>query len=77
MEWLDTKSPRLILTGGARLLIENHLGIRALMPDRVAIDTASGALIILGHDLMLRAAADCALMLSGDIKTIHIGGDDP
>ena len=70
---------RVTVVGSARLLVENHTGIRSFSDCTVVLDSRAGAIRVDGRGLSLGCVRSGALILRGDIRRVELpeGGDAP
>lgn len=69
--------PRLTMVGDLQVLIENHRGIREFRPDRLVVVTSRGQLVVTGQDLVVGAIDRESVVVTGKIRQIGFGGDQP
>ena len=76
MEFLDIPGdamfelPVLRLTGGNRLLIENHRGLHDYMPDKVLLAIKGGYVEIAGESLEVGSMTRDSMLITGKITNI-------
>ena len=66
---------RVTAVGGARALVENHLGLLSYAPERVRVRSHRGAVNVCGQGLALREVREGALIVSGRIDCVEIEHD--
>ena len=68
--------PRLELTGGSRLLIEDHRGILEYTDSVLRVALRRGTLRVSGEGLQLTALTLRELAVSGRIRSIELPGEE-
>lgn len=63
---------RVILLGGRRALIENHLGVADVGRDSVRLTTRRGMLTVSGRNLLLTDVREGALAVEGRIESVGL-----
>jgi len=61
---------RIILVGDMELVVENHRGLVAFTPNRVALTTPEGLLAIDGEELKIAAISPEQVILLGKIRGV-------
>ena len=64
--------PRATLTGGARVLVENHKGLLDYGTEQITVAGRGMALKVVGTELELRAMNTEALLITGDIFKLEL-----
>ncbi len=64
---------KLSVTGGKRILIENHRGILEYGSERIAVRTDSGTLILSGTELHLLGMNEQELLFGGRLQNVEWG----
>lgn len=62
---LITNLPRIEISGGRQLLIEQHKGIIEYSPSEITVNAASGIIKIRGDGLEIKAMTETQLLVSG------------
>ena len=77
LSWAISASRALRVTtiGGARALVENHLGLLAYGQDCVRVRCRRGAASIRGSGLALREVRKDALIVTGRIDAVELAHD--
>ncbi len=63
--------PRITLLGQLQLTVENHRGLLEFLPERVAIGTRDGLLVVLGRDLRLGVVRDGEITVTGLLTEVR------
>jgi len=63
--------PRLTITGGQRIIVENHQGLMDYTPQCIVVAGGKVTLKLLGNALELRAMTAEALLITGDIFNVE------
>ena len=63
---------RIILLGGRRALVENHLAVVEVGRERISLAVRAGTLNFLGHELCLSDVRKGALAVSGRICSVEL-----
>ena len=66
--------PRVTVTGGRRLHVENHRGITGYDPAEVRINCPGGTVAVTGRSLRIRAMSSRELVVTGDIRAVEFTG---
>lgn len=64
--------PRIVMSGGARVLIEGHRGLLEYEPERIAVAAAGCRILIKGAGLDLVAMDGDALVVSGQVWAVEL-----
>ena len=62
---------KLTVTGGRRLLVENHRGVMDYGRDRIVVSLGRGKLNISGAELVIAAMNRRELLISGRIQSVE------
>ncbi len=62
--------PRLTVIGSVHLTLENHQGLVGFAPDRIAVRTTAGEVVILGEDLRIGSLGPRDITMSGRITQV-------
>ncbi|MBQ4652415.1 MAG: sporulation protein [Oscillospiraceae bacterium] len=62
---------KLTLTGGSRLLVENHTGLLEYGEERMIVSCMKGKIIIYGSELRLVGMNADELAIAGSIKSVE------
>ena len=65
------KEAKVSMTGGKRMLIENHRGLLSYSDTAVEVLTAEGKLSVIGNGFIIRAMRDRDLLIFGDIRSVE------
>lgn len=65
-------SVRVILLGGRRMLIENHLGVAEVGREEIRLVTREGMISIRGEELSLQDVREGALAVVGRISAVEL-----
>ena len=68
---LVTSLPRIEISGGRQLLIEQHKGIIEYSPSEISVNAVNGIIWIRGEGLELRAMTEKQLLISGLLRGIE------
>ncbi len=68
---LVTNLPRIEISGGRQMLIEQHKGIIEYSPSEISVNAASGIIKIRGDGLELKAMTETRLLVSGLILSLE------
>ena len=63
--------PRVTVTGGRRVVVENHKGLMDYGPNTIVINAGALTLKLLGDNLELRAMNAQELLITGDIFNLE------
>ncbi|MBQ2955125.1 MAG: YabP/YqfC family sporulation protein [Clostridia bacterium] len=63
-------SVRVILIGGRRALIENHLGVADVGQESISLTTRGGLMTVHGQNLLLTDVREGALSVEGQIESL-------
>ena len=63
--------PRLTVTGGRRVMVENHKGLMDYASEQIVVAGGKVTIKIIGSDLELRAMNADALLISGDVFNVE------
>jgi len=63
--------PRVTVTGGRRVNVENHRGLLEYGPERISVATAAGVVRIRGDGLALDAMTDAELAATGTVVAVE------
>ena len=63
--------PRLTVTGGRRVVVENHQGLMDYSPECIVVTGGKVTLRIIGDALELRAMSAEALLISGNVFRVE------
>jgi len=63
--------PRLTVTGGQRVMVENHQGLMDYSPETIVVAGGRVTLKIIGSSLELRAMTAGALLITGDVFQVE------
>ena len=63
--------PRLTVTGGQRVMVENHQGLMDYSPKQIVVAGGRVSLKIIGDGLELRAMTAGALLITGDVFSVE------
>jgi len=66
--------PRVTLLGHLQLTVENHRGLLEFLPERVAIGTRSGRLVVVGRELMVGVVRDGEITVTGMLTEVRFEG---
>ena len=77
LSWAENtaREVRVTAVGGARALVENHLGLLAYGQDCVRVRCRRGAASIRGSGLTLREVRKDALIITGRIDSVELDHD--
>ena len=77
LSWAENtaRETRVTAVGGARALVENHLGLLDYAPERVRVRCRRGAVSVCGQGLTLREGRRDALIVAGRIERVAIEHD--
>ncbi|MEA4896348.1 MAG: YabP/YqfC family sporulation protein [Oscillospiraceae bacterium] len=64
--------PKLTLSGGSEVLIENHMGLKSYSRDLIEVQGRSMLMQIRGEDLELAAMTKTELVISGIIVAVEL-----
>jgi len=64
--------PRMELTGGKLLVIENHRGIAELTREEISVRVKDGHVVIRGKSLRIRGFNRAELVVGGDISAVEL-----
>ncbi|MBQ2952027.1 MAG: YabP/YqfC family sporulation protein [Clostridia bacterium] len=67
--------PRMTLTGGERLFVEQHKGLLDCREELISLKTASGILCVEGCHLMLLRYSRVEALITGDIRSLSLQPD--
>lgn len=67
---------RMVLLGNSEFMIENYNGIIEYEVNRIRLSTASGVISITGGKLSINELDNDELLVSGEIKTIELEGNE-
>ena len=62
---LVTSLPRIEISGGRQLLIEQHKGIIEYSPNEISVNASNGIIKVRGDGLELKAMTENMLLISG------------
>lgn len=63
--------PRLTLLGALQLTVENHRGLLEFLPDRLAISTRAGTVVVEGQDLRVGVVRAGEIVVTGSLRLIR------
>ena len=66
--------PVVHLTGGERLMIENHKGLLEYSPNRIRIASSAGTIDIEGDNLAIQTVGGDDILLTGSIRSVVMQG---
>lgn len=66
--------PRVTVLGHLQLTVENHRGLLEFLPERVAIGTASGRLVVTGTALMVGVVREGEITVTGRLAEVRFEG---
>lgn len=66
--------PRVTLLGALHLTVENHRGLLECLPERVAIGTRGGRLVVVGRGLVVGAVRQGEITVSGQLTEVRFEG---
>jgi sporulation protein YqfC len=69
--------PRVTLLGNLQLSVENHRGLLDFRPDRVAIATRLGHLVVVGADLTIGAVREGEITVTGILAAVRFEPAEP
>lgn len=64
--------PKVIITGGVQLQIENHKGILEYTPRRIRVATAQGEVVVSGTRLRISNIMPQEVAVGGHIENVNI-----
>lgn len=65
-------APKVTVTGGDRVLVENHKGILSYTEDQVEVSCGHGRVRVRGTALLLRAMDEEMLLITGKISGVDV-----
>lgn len=68
--------PRVTMTGGERVHVEQHKGLIAYQPEEVVFRVASGRLTVTGSELRFRLYTSGEAILTGRVDSVAIAGGE-
>lgn len=66
--------PRITVLGHLQMTVENHRGLLEFRPERVAIGTGAGRVVVLGRDLTVGVVRDGEISVTGELTAVHFEG---
>ena len=77
LSWAENtaRETRVTAVGGARALVENHLGLLDYAPERVRVRCRRGAACVCGQGLTLREVRKDAMIVTGLIGKVELEHD--
>ena len=63
--------PRIVLSGGDRLLIEKHQGVIIYTEEKLSVRIGGGYVNITGHSLEISEYGNLDMVVSGKIKSLE------
>ncbi|MFA7175583.1 MAG: sporulation protein YqfC [Kiritimatiellia bacterium] len=64
--------PRVVVTGGLQLQIENHKGVVEYTPSKIRVATARGEVVVTGAKLSILTIHQQELAVSGRIDNVQL-----
>ncbi len=63
--------PRITLVGALQFTVENHRGLLEFLPDRVAIGTNGGRVVVTGQQLTVGVVRDGEIIVTGRLEAVR------
>ena len=68
--------PRITLVGALQFTVENHRGLLEFLPERVAIGTNGGRVVVTGQELSVGVVRDGEIIVTGRLEAVRFEGPE-